>query len=64
MTEGRRRKKFECSIIEPLTLGGLRWLVTECEGLPDSTPVTTKEHKSYSPTEWDEAPITVRGDVP
>jgi hypothetical protein len=49
------------SIKEPLTLGDLRWLVEHCVGMPDSTRVSTKEHKSYNAREWDQAEITVHG---
>lgn len=63
-TKGRRESKSEHSITEPITLGDLRWLVAQCEGLADSSSVDVKEHKGYDSRDWDEASIKVRWDMP
>lgn len=65
MTAGRRSSKAEHKISGiSLTLGDLRWLVRQCEGMSDSASVTTTTYKSHSPTDWDETSITVKGDQP
>lgn len=60
---GRRTSKAEYSISEPMKLEDLRWLVEQCAGLSGNASVTVKDHKSFTPTDWDEASITVRGDT-
>lgn len=62
-TPGRRSRRAEFSISEPLDLGALRWLVDQCEGLPDKASVSVKEHKDHAPTDWDEASIKVSGEM-
>jgi hypothetical protein len=61
MTTGNRSSHREHSVTGPINLGDLRWLVDQCHGLPDSSRVTVKEHKSYNQMDWDPASITVKG---
>lgn len=58
-----RKVQNEVTIIEPMTLEDLRWLVDETQNLPPDSKVLVKEHRTYAdPREQDEpAEITVRG---
>jgi hypothetical protein len=59
-----RSRRGEFKITEPIKLDDLRWLVDQCVDLPGDSSVTVKEHKAYDVREWDEASITVNGDLP
>ncbi len=58
-----RKRAVNVTVTEPLTLADLRWLVEQCVDMAPDTRVSTKEHKSYNAREWDEASITVHGDI-
>lgn len=60
---GTRSRRAEYKITK-MTLGELRWLVDQCEGLPDDSTVDVQKYKSLSPVDWDEAYIKVSGDLP
>jgi len=62
-TQGRRSKRAEYSITEPIALDDLRWLVNQCVNLPGNSTVTVKEHKSHSPVDWDAESIKVSGEI-
>jgi hypothetical protein len=64
MTVGRRSSREEHSISGAMNLGDLRWLVAQCDGLADTSSVTTTAYKSHNAREWDEASIKVSGSVP
>lgn len=50
--------------ITNLDLENLRWLVKQCEGMPDNSKVSVKEYKYFSPVDHDQAYIEVSGDFP
>lgn len=60
---GRRSSRAVHRVSEPINLGGLRWLVKKCEGMPDTARVSVKEHKDHAPIDWDEASIEVSGGI-
>lgn len=60
----RRSRRAEFSVTEPINLGDLRWLVNQCTSLPDEATVTTKEHKGSNQFDYDQASITVSGEIP
>ena len=59
----QRKSIAEHKITEPINLGDLRWLVAQCEGLPDDSDVTVKEHRDLGPMDRDLASIKVRGQM-
>ena len=60
----RRSRRANFSVTEPITLDDLRWLVNQCTNLPGDSKVDVKEHKDYHTHEFDEASITVNGELP
>lgn len=62
--QGRRSSRVEYTIYSPLTLESLRWLVYQCDGLPDNSIVYVQEYKEHGPTDYDEAFIKVSGEMP
>lgn len=44
-----------------ITLGDLRWLVDQCEGMPDTGTVTVKGEREYNQRDVDPAEIVVSG---
>lgn len=62
--QAKRSRRAEYLISGPFSLGDLRWLVEQCKDLPDKATVSVKEHKSHTPTDWDEASIKVTGEMP
>lgn len=60
----RRSRRAEFSVTEPITLDDLRWLVNQCTSLPGTASVDTKEHKGSNQFDYDQASITVSGEMP
>lgn len=55
-----RKVTHKIEVTEPITLEDLRWIVSQCEGMADSSQVTVKEH-SGDQRDWTAASITVHG---
>jgi len=51
-------------MITKMELGELRWLVNQCEGMPDNSKVTVQAYKYHSPMDSDQAYIKVSGNMP
>lgn len=49
------------SVTGPITLGDLRWLVTQCEGQADESSVSVQAYHEYNAFDRDPEKITVYG---
>ena len=63
---GRRQKDMELQIDDiggTMTLGDLRWLVAQCEGLDDGSRIDVKGPRTLNQFDRDPAVIKVRGPI-
>jgi hypothetical protein len=57
----RRRDEIEVEGTPQITLGDLRWLVAEAEGLADASPVDVTAYRELGQRDHDPARIVVKG---